>query len=68
MYLKSLVSGSELLWSLIEEFDAENDEGVDMESDEEEDDEMEAGVSVCSLLASLCGLGSEILLSVDRLR
>ena len=46
MYLKSLVSGSELLWSLIEEFDAENDEGVDMESDEEEDDEMEAGVSV----------------------
>ena len=41
MYLKSLVSGSELLWSLIEEFDAENDEGVDMESDEEEDDEVD---------------------------
>ena len=30
-------TGSEL----IEEFDAENDEGVDMESDEEEDDEVE---------------------------
>ena len=26
---------------LIEEFDAENDEGVDMESDEEEDDEVD---------------------------